>query len=722
MRWKFAVQAGGFAAAIQACVLPAQVLDAQPEGLRATAQVSSLAASARSSRHEAALFVAAFDPPGWTGSITGYRLRSGSATLDTAGLWGVMPATPASDAGAARPVRPRSTASLMDARGSDWPASRVVLSARSPGGGAPATGIAWEWAALSEAQRTALMALGDGGAPAAADEAMAKDRLAYLRGDRSKEQGGTPGGPLRRRTSRHGAIVHSKLWHQAGPPPAAHAMEAHAGFRRALSQRPSMLYVGANDGMLHGFDAATGEERIAYVPDGLHGRLAQLTRPDDRPQPFVDGSPLAGDLYLGGPGSGDPGLWRTYLAGFLGAGGKGYFVLDVSDPAAFDRAGAARWVVLDRTGTDTMDEDIGEILGEPVTEPGDPSISRQITQLNDGRWALVIGNGPRSAHRKAVLLIQYLDRDRELLKITASPAGDNGLAMPRLIDLDGNGTADVAYAGDLLGNLWKFDLRSTAARGWKTAFGGVALFVARDASAAAAHQPITTAPVWKPHPQGGLQIAFGTGRRSGPGDGSERQVQTIYGIHDDTPILRRSAAARPAGEASLEFGAGQGAVTDGRSRLAAQTVQLDAAQGAGTLSSHPVPYTGSEARRGWFLDLPLPGERVLQNPDWFEGDLIDVWSQVPAVSASADTDFPPPPARRYRTTLDILNGSAPRSTLYAHLPRTSSGQPSRVEAGLSVGIRNGKLETAVSAPGMPVAPPVQQLDSILLRPSWRQLQ
>ncbi|MGO4391043.1 pilus assembly protein [Variovorax sp. M-6] len=721
MKWRFALQTGGFAAAIQACALPAQGLDASPELLRATAQVSSLAASARSSHHEAALFVAAYDPPGWTGSVTGYRLRPGSAALDTAGLWGDLPATAASDAGPARPARPRSTASLMDAHGSDWPASRVVLSARSPGGGAPAAGIAWAWAALSETQRTALMALGGGRAPSSADEAMAQDRLAYLRGDRSKEQGGTPGGPWRRRTSRHGGIVNSKLWHQTGPPPATHATEGHAGFRRALGQRPSMLYVGANDGMLHGFDAATGEERFAYVPDGLHGRLAQLARPDYRPQPFVDGSPLAGDLYLGGPGSSDPGLWRTYLAGFLGAGGRGYFVLDVSDPAAFGGAEAARLVVLDRTDTETMDEDIGEILGEPATEAGDPSISRQIAQLNDGRWALVTGNGERSASGKAVLLIQYLDRDRELRKIIAAPGPANGLAVPRLIDLDGNGTADVAYAGDLHGNLWKFDLRSTAARGWAMAFDGAALFVARDASAAAARQPITTAPVWKAHPQGGLQIAFGTGRRSAPGDGSERQVQTIYGIHDDTPILRRSVAERRAGEAPLDFGAGQGPVTGGRSRLTAQTVQVDAAQGSGTISSHPVPYAGREARRGWLLDLPLPGERVLQNPGWFEGDLVDVWSQVPAVRASADTDLPPP-ARRYRTTLDILNGSAPRSTLYAHLPSTSSGQPSRVEAGLSVGIRDGKLETPVSAPGTPAPPPMQQLDSILLRPGWRQLQ
>ena len=722
MRRALVRRASKLATAIWAAAATAQVLDAppgSPETQRTTAHLSSLAASARSSHHAAALFAAGYDTAGWTGSVTGYALQPGSPTPDVRGLWGDLPATAATEAEPARPARPRSTATLMDAHGDDWPAARVVLSARSPGRGAPAVGIPWEWASLSPAQRSALMDPEDGASDPGAAETIARDRLAYLRGDRGQEQGGNPGGPLRRRASRHGEIVNSRLWHQPAPP-AAYAADDHAGFRRAWAARPPMLYVGAGDGMLHGFDAATGEERIAYVPDGLHTRLAQLTRPDWRPSPFVDGSPLIGDLHVGAPGGRDPGGWRSYLAGFLGAGGRGYFVLDVTDPAAFDRARADSVVMLDRTAPETLDDDIGEIMGEPATEAGDPSISRQIAPLNDGRWALVIGNGERSASGAAVLLVQYLDRKRELLGITAAPGPGNGLGVPRLIDLDGNGTADVAYAGDLLGNLWKFDLRAATSGGWKTAFDGEPLFVARDASAAAVHQPITAAPVWKAHPQGGLLVAFGTGRRNAPRDGSGTQVQTIYGIHDDTPILRNGTVGPASGGPTPGLGAGKGPVTEGRTGLVAQTLQTDSARGADTVSSHPVPYAGSEARRGWFLDLPLPGERVVQNPGWFEGDLIDVWSQVPAPDSGLDV--PPPPARRFRTTLDILNGSAPRSMLYAHLPVATGGQPSRLEAGLGIGIRSDRLERAVSAPGQPVAPPTQRLGSILLRPSWRQLQ
>lgn len=720
MRRVWAKRASELAMAIWAAAATAQVLDAPPgwpETQRTTASLSSLAASAHSSRHAAALFAAGYDADGRSGSVTGYALQPGSPAPDARGLWGELPATGATDAEPARPARPRSTATLMDAHGDDWPAARVVLSARSPGNGRPAIGISWAWASLSTAQQSALKDPEDGASDPAAAEAIAKDRLAYLRGDRGREQGGNPGGPWRRRASRHGEIVNSRLWYQPAPA-AAFSAEDHADFRRALAARPPMLYVGAGDGMLHGFDATTGEERIAFVPDGLHARLAQLTRPDYRPAPFVDGSPLVGDLYLGAPGERESGRWRSYLAGFLGAGGRGYFVLDVTDPAAFDPARADSVVVLDRTAPETLADDIGEILGEPATEAGDPSISRQIAAMNDGRWALVIGNGERSASGAAVLLVQYLDRQRELLGITAAPGPGNGLGVPRLIDLDGNGTADVAYAGDLLGNLWKIDLRAATSAGWKTAFNGLPLFVARDASAAAARQPITAAPVWKAHPQGGVVVAFGTGRRHASGDGPAPQGQTIYGIHDDTPILRHDKVG-PAGEPTPRFGAGRGPVTNGRIGLVAQTVQLGGAGDAGIVSSHPVPYAGSEARRGWFLDLPLPGERVLQNPGWFEGDLIDVWSQVPAPDSGLDM---PRPARRLRTTLDILNGSAPRSTLYTHLPAANGGQPSRLEAGLGVGIRSDRLERSVSAPGQPVAPPMQRLGSILLRPSWRQLQ
>ena len=127
----------------------------------------------------------------------------------------------------------------MDARDDRWPATRLVLSARTQGG--TTTGISWEWPGLSPAQQQALMTV-DGVVDTAPDaEARARERLDHIRGDRSREQSATPPGPLRARRSRQGDIVNSGLWLVAGPPASAHALENHAGFRAAGRWRSSML-------------------------------------------------------------------------------------------------------------------------------------------------------------------------------------------------------------------------------------------------------------------------------------------------------------------------------------------------------------------------------------------------------------------------------------------------------------------------------------------------
>ena len=118
------------------------------------------------------------------------------------------------------------------------------------------------------------------------------------------------------------------------------------------------------------------------------------------------------------------------------------------------------------------------------------------------------------------------------------------------------------------------------------------------------------------------------------------------------------------------------------------------------------------------LDLPVARERVLQHPSWFEGDLIDIWSTVPA---SAD-DGPDSAARQFRTTIDIVNGAAPKSPLYVGLPAATAGQPSRIETGPGVGVRGAEQETSVSAPGVQAPPARHRLGTFIRRPSWRQMQ
>ena len=636
----------------------------------AVATPVSLTASTLSAGQGGTVFVASHDPASWRGDVTAYGIVDGTASLAGSGQW--------------------SAAAQLDAS-SSLPDDRVVLSSKPQG--AATQGIPWRWNALSSMQRQLL----DG------TDAQGKQRLAYLRGDRRQEA--MNGGPFRQRASRLGDIANARPWYHAGSP-----------------GRIPMLYVGANDGMLHGFSAVDGSEKLAYVPLGLQGALAQLTDPGYTHRPYVDGSAFTGEVPTAAGTA-------TYLAGFLGAGGKGYYVLDVSDPSGFSEAQAARTVVLDRTATD--DRDIGHLFGEPVRErtggAGAVQTTRQITRLNDGRWALVIGNGFNSASENAVLLIQYLDGDFALRRIaatrTAVPAA-NGLSSPRLIDLDGNGTADVAYAGDLHGQLWKFDLSSGIAEEWKVAFDGRPLFTTPALTTPGTAQPITSAPLWLPHPQGGFMVVFGTGRLLTDADRVDAAVQSVYGIHDDSVVTRVDGTVRIA--------SASGPVPSGRGMLVAQTLQPvqpdDAASGArGLLSSTPVPYEGAGRRRGWYLDLPA-GERVIANPNWFEGRLVDVASVQPVQAAGPveeSCDAPAATTRHFRTTLNAIDGNAPRSQLYADLPQTNAagGFASRISGGPSIELvsADGRKRTPVCLPGSACVTRTP-LAHTLLRPSWRQLQ
>ena len=629
----------------------------------AVATSVAMVASTASTREAGSVFVASHDPASWSGDVAAYGVADGTASLSGSGLW-------------------RSAMRLDDTTGS--PDGRVVLSSRPDG--ASARGIAWRWNDLPLAQRQSM----DGA------DGQGQERLAYLRGDRSLEAWN--GGTFRQRRSRLGDIVNSRPWHLAG-----------------VAGRTPMLYVGANDGMLHGFSTVDGSEKLAYVPLGLHGALPQLADPGYAHRYFVDGSAFTGELSTAAG-------MRSYLAGFLGAGGKGYFVLDVTDPAGFREDRAAQIVVIDRTASD--DPDIGHVFGEPVREQTDTTVTRQITRLNDGRWALVVGNGYNSSSENAVLLIQYLDGDRELRRIAAAPSAlpaGNGLSSPRLVDLDGNGTADVAYAGDLRGQLWKFDLSGANPAEWNVAFDGRPLFTTAALATPGSPQPITTAPVWLAHPQGGVMLVFGTGRLLTDADRADIAVQSIYGIHDDSVVTRTGGKLR------MEIASGP--VATGRSLLVAQTLQPgDGTPGArGLVSSNPVPYEGAGRRRGWYLDLPA-GERVIANPAWFEGRLVDVPSTQPARNAPSleeSCDANAATARSFRTTLHAIDGNAPKSQLYADAPQTNAagGFASRDHSALGIELvgDGGRKRTALCLPGHAC---IQRtpLGRTLLRPSWRQLQ
>jgi type IV pilus assembly protein PilY1 len=439
-------------------------------------------------------------------------------------------------------------------------------------------GIPWQWESLPNAAQDTLK----GGADQA--DAQGRELLAYVAG--LSGAGSDASRRWRQRRSLLGDIVNSKPW-WAGDP---------------KSKSSGVVYVGSNAGMLHGFSADSGEELLAYIPQGVVQDLRPWAATAAAHRFLVDASPFVGQFHDGHG-------FRSALVGRLGLGGRGYFVLDVTQPGAGPdpRSG----VMLDRTNG--QDPDIGYQIGEPAVDPAQPGRSVQITALNDGRWALLMGNGLNSPQERAVLLIQYLDGARELLRIPVEKTlgGANGLMVPQPIDLNGDGRADVAYAADMHGRLWKFDLTAAQPIDWKVAFDGEPLLTARNAHGRA--QTIVQAPAWLPHPLGGLMLSFATGREFTAGDIRSQSIESIYGVWDDTPL------SLDAGRVVL--GTGHPLPTHWRtepvSPLIEQTRRVAAsADGRAffTGSRHPVRYLGESPARGWFIDLFPADQTIVGTP------------------------------------------------------------------------------------------------------------
>ena len=512
---------------------------------------------------------AAYDAADWSGRLRAWRVDPASGRLAQAAEW--------------------DSAAHLDAPGFSVD-RRMVISHDGAGG------IGFRWNSLAPAQRAALNGTDS--------DPSGRQRLDFVRGDHAGEiaQGGGLRDRLRQdggRLFRQADIVHSRPWFTGRP--------TNRALPAALGDRPDMVYVGGNDGMLHGFDALTGIERLAYVPPGIISQMRAWTQAPVRHRYLVDGPAFTGEADIRTQGTAS--AWATVLVGAPGAGAPGYFVLDVSRPAAFTEASAAAVVLVDTT--DGADADIGHITADPATD-ATGGRATQIVQLNDGRWAALMGNGVNSRNEMPVLLLQYLDRSRELRRLAppcppdaCAHRGSNGLATPLAIDTDGDGKVDVAYAGDLLGHVWKFDLAGGKPAEWKVALDGQPLFTARDALGN--RQPITSPPTWLPHPLGGVMLALGTGRDLTIDDRGDPHVQTLYGLHD------------------------RGRVIDARS-LVAQAVLPGVRSADGRdysrSSANLVNYGSQPAAGGWFLNLPAKGEKVLHAPRLFAGQKVMFFSSA----------------------------------------------------------------------------------------------
>lgn len=362
------------------------------------------------------------------------------------------------------------------------------------------------------------------------------------------------------------------------PPPLTGAGDPYKTYVASKASRIPVVYVGANDGMLHAFNAEVcsppqtcpnaGKELFAYVPAGVYGKLSTLTDLNygQLHTFFVDGTPTLGDAYI----SGD---WRTYLVGGLRSGGKNIYALDVSDPTNFDVADV-KW--------DFTDSDMGLTFGQP-----------QIAAVGDNQWAVIVGNGYNSAAEKAYLYLIDLADGTVIAKIATNNDTSNGLSTPYAFDADGDGIVDAIYAGDLQGHLWKF-VKDATGGDWILANNGDPLFISRNTGNDV--QSITGQPK-AASVNGKIMVYFGTGRYLTGSDLTNDDMQTFYAIEDDSQ-------ANPG--------------TVARSSLVQQTI-LDSNVPTPLFTARIVSQNPATPNsKGCYLDLPAtlgqPSERITSTP------------------------------------------------------------------------------------------------------------
>ncbi|HEU5137749.1 MAG TPA: PilC/PilY family type IV pilus protein [Steroidobacteraceae bacterium] len=544
---------------------------------------SSAAFNSGSINSTTRLFQASFDAADWSGNLTARKVSTADAALGE-----VVDATlPAAD-------------------------DREIITVNSTG-----SAVAFLWDSLDDARKAELQP----------EDELGSNRLSWLRGSDADEA--PSGNNFRPRTKLLGDIMNSAPVFVGAPAfryPDSLETPTYSSFRAANIAREHMVYVGANDGMLHAFSTddaqADGqgdvEERMAFIPGAVFKNLHNLTSPTYNHQFFVDGSPVAGDAFFGG-------AWHTMLVAGLNKGGQGIYALDVTDPDNLTEAQAAS--VFKWEFDDADDADLGLTYSRP-----------SIVRTNNDVWAAGFGNGynntvnddrdldgdaaadvTTSATGNAVLYIVDIEDGSLIKKIdtgvgTEDDPGDqdrpNGLSTPVFVDVNGDSNVDVAYAGDLFGNLWKFDLSSEDPDGWVVANGGP-LFVATDEDGLS--QPITVRPNVSRGARGvGLIVMFGTGKylELTDVDTEIERPQSFYALMDPNT----------------------GASTDqigGRDDLLEQSILFEVKAAVGdTLTNRRVTtnLVPESDDRGWFIDLVSPlgyeGEVQVSDPLIRDGHVI----------------------------------------------------------------------------------------------------
>ncbi|MFZ0870093.1 MAG: PilC/PilY family type IV pilus protein, partial [Rhodanobacter sp.] len=497
----------------------------------------------------ATVYKAGYDTNDWTGTLTANRVGE-DGTMTTAALWDGR--------------------DLLDARASAS-GTRMILTSTGTGSGKAA---AFNGIAVVNAINAVDPAFGT-----TTTTPTGADRLDWLRGAQTRE-----GTSFRQRNHVFGAVMNAQVLYVAQPASgyrdswpanspealAAKVGNGYAEFQKDYARRAPTIYVAANDGMLHAFDATTsdtvasavdvlpspGKERWAYVPYSVYGRLSNWSSLKSfNFKPSVDGTPVSRDVYFSG---GSHQGWHTILVAGLRYGGQGVYALDITRSEA-DEAKSSDKVLWEFNNASAGGANLGYTFGRP-----------NIGRLAGGQWVVLVpggyfptelgvdcskaGNSSNPVCNKFSSLFVLDAQSGALLKEIKTPTkGFNGLSgdvesygLGTLVlgDYEGDQVEDVAFAGDLQGNVWRFDLTGDSSS-WKAE-----LFFR---SSSPGDRPVTVMPRLFPDPVGGgLMVVFGTGKYLAGSDNvidSSTRQQAVYGIRDSgsagQPVVVEGSAATP---------------------------------------------------------------------------------------------------------------------------------------------------------------------------------
>ncbi len=527
-------------------------------------------------------FAPQFNAGDWSGTVQRSKLvlNTTTGTVESTSdiIW---------DAGAILSAAALATSTVADPYVK--PADRNIITLSTDGG--TSVGVVFNVASKGSLDSAVQAALGTNPSTNATDS-LADQRINWLRGSHADELTST-GGSFRQRSSIMGDVINSgPVYKQAADPNLSGT--GYLAFAQSVKNRGAVVYVGANDGMMHAFRADDGKELFAYIPRAIATQLNKLTHPNYVHRPYADGVPMVNEAQVGSS-------WKTLLVSGMGGGAQGIFALDVTDPTTF----GTDKVMFEFTDAD--DAAMGNVLTQPVLVklkiPG---------TIPSYKWFIAVGSGYNnykpddhtSSTGSQAMFFLSVDKQAgdtwqegtNYYKVeipVASTTTVNGMVNPGFY-VGPNGEAKLLYAGDLQGNVWKFDLSdginsANIADAVRVSGGAkVPLFVAMDA--ANVRQPITTSPQIVDALGSGYMVIFGSGKFVEPSDSATAQSQSIYGIWD-----------------SLESN-----VTDftvPKNKLYQRSATLNGT--AVTLSTTTFTFGKSTGQsRGWYFNLPETRERV----------------------------------------------------------------------------------------------------------------